>query len=235
MDINDWLNENAFDISQEMSVDDSHKCPDIEASETAMETDDTKADSEDSSDEKDNSNGAVAEENVFNQVTMLVPEEPTTNLLVNTSDKTMRKKMKRSDKTIHEVAPGEAKLPNDWLRQHDFDITAFPELFSNGLYGFNHERKKKLSLKQFMSQRLLNRNPQFAMNEDFVFVAQQMMERDAIERQINVSLQKGKIVEGSDGKLTVDNPANAMSVLANIPGSPLYWKGKRNEIFARLI
>ena len=44
-----------------------------------------------------------------------------------------------------------------------------------------------------MTQRLLNVDKRFSKDPDWLFIAQQYVERHAIERQISISYQKGKI------------------------------------------
>ena len=49
------------------------------------------------------------------------------------------------------------QIPNDWVREPDTDIKAFPHLFVDGKWGLNHEpRAKKLTPVKFYSQRILN-------------------------------------------------------------------------------
>ena len=70
---------------------------------------------------------------------------------------------------------------------------------------------------------------------DFLFVAQQMCERYALERQIDVSLNyKGQYVTLPDGTKKILNPENILSIFKTIPGTPLYWKQFRAELFAAM-
>ena len=70
---------------------------------------------------------------------------------------------------------------------------------------------------------------------DFLFVAQQFIERYALERQIDVSLnQKGLTVTLPDGTKKIVNPENVLSIFKKIPGTPLYWKQFRQELFAAM-
>ena len=70
---------------------------------------------------------------------------------------------------------------------------------------------------------------------DFLFVAQQFIERYALERQIDVSLnQKGLTVTLPNGTKKIVNPENVLSIFKKIPGTPLYWKQFRQELFAAM-
>ena len=119
------------------------------------------------------------DENRFLDTTCLVPEEPQTNLVVNTSKNAIKKKLHKEGQ-VYEIAPGEGKIPTNWLREKTFDITAFPDLFPDGKFGFHYEgpeRKIKLTPINYFSQRVLNRNQKFAQDPDYLFIAQQFVER----------------------------------------------------------
>ena len=177
---------------------------------------------------------ATETDNVFNQVTALLPEAPQTDVIVNTSDKVIKKKLRRDAKKVYEIAPGENKIPDNWLRKQDFDIRAFPQLFPDGQYGFDYHREKKLSHSKYFTQRIISHDKRCAQNPSWVFVAQQAVERSAIENQINISMQKGKIALSEDGTSSIATVSDAFSILKEIPGTPSYWKNFRNEIFARM-
>ena len=65
----------------------------------------------------------------------------------------MKKKLKRLGKKIYNIAPGEGKIPTNWIREKNFDVIAFPELFCDGKGGLNAERKIKLTMGDFYSTR----------------------------------------------------------------------------------
>ena len=73
----------------------------------------------------------------------------------------------------------------------------------------------------------------YAKNSDYLFVAQQHLERTLLENNISVSAQKGKIGITSNGKQIIQCN-NAFDVFGKIPGTPQYWKNYRNELFARM-
>ena len=130
----------------------------------------------DDDNDKDNDSDIEEDENRFLDTTCLVPEEPQTNLVVNTSKRTVKKRLHKEGQ-LYEIAPGEGKIPTNWLREKDFDITAFPDLFPDGKFGFHDDRELKLSPINYFSQRILNRNQTFAQDPDYLFIAQQFVER----------------------------------------------------------
>ena len=113
-------------------------------------------------------------------------------------------------------------------------MIAFPELYPDGKGGINEkERKIKVTKGDFYSTKFLNHNSMYAKSSDYLFVAQQHIERHLLENNISVAGQKGKVSEGADGTKIV-SCSNAFDVFGKIPGTPQYWKNLRNELFARM-
>ena len=173
------------------------------------------------------------EDNMYLQTTTLIPENPENNILVNTTSKTIEKKIKKSSNVVHAVAPGEGKILSYWLREDDCDIAAFPRHHPNGMYGLKWDRKIKLSLQEYFTQRLFNVDKRFARDPDYLFIAQYFVERNALEKQIDISYQKGKIVSTNEGTKVIQ-PNNVFSVFKLIPGTPAYWQSFRNDLFAKI-
>ena len=103
----------------------------------------------------------------------------------------------------------------------------------DGRGGINEERKVKIIKGDFYSTKFLNKNKMYAKNSDYLFVAQQHLERHILEGQINTSGQKGKVSKGSDGTKKI-SMNNAFDVFGKIADTPQYWKNYRNELFARI-
>ena len=190
-----------------------------------------------SSDEssEDDSQKKVPDETdtVYNNVTCLVPEDMSTEVIVNNTEKTMKKKMSRNSATIYEIAPGENKVPNNWSMEKNHEEMAFPNLFPNGENGFDQEREIELSPSQYFCQRAMDDSGIFEEEEDYIFCAEQKCTILALQRQIDVSLKMGKVVKSKDGT-NVMKGGDAFSIFKNIPDTPSYWKAFRNEIFARM-
>ena len=154
-------------------------------------------------------------------------------MITNHTSKTKKIKFQRKAKKIFEVAPGQGKIPTNWVREPNHDVIAFPELYVDGKGGINEERKVKITKGDFYSTKFLNNNKMYAKNSDYLFVAQQHLERHLLEGQINISGQKGKVSKGSDGtkKISINN---AFDVFGKIAGTPQYWKNYRNDLIARI-
>ena len=99
--------------------------------------------------------------------------------------------------------------------------------------GINDEREVKLSRTDFYSSKFLNNNKIYAKNCDYLFVAQQHLERHLLENYINVSCQKGLVRKKQDGSQIV-SCKNSFDIFSKVPGTPQYWKQFRNELFARM-
>ena len=172
------------------------------------------------------------EENVFNNVTCILPEQPQANVFINDSDETVKKKKKKNGPDI-EVAPGENRDLSDWIRQTNFDVIAFFFLHPTGKNGIDEKRKVALTKARYIDQRINNQNSQWAKNATYVFVAQQYLEKHRVERQISISMQKGKIKKTDTG-IFVSPFSELISIFKDIPGTPSYFRMFRNEIFARI-
>ena len=174
----------------------------------------------------------IGENSGFLQTTFLASEELNKNICVNTTKKPIRKKMTKNSKNKIVIAPGEGKIPTNWLRDMGVEITAFPEKFSNGENGYRFPRQRPLSLHKYFSQRILNKNPMFSQDADYVFFAEQATQRNAIERQIDISMRKGSI-QFEEGGTKLISDSSVFNVFKQIPMTPSYWRTFRNEIFSR--
>ena len=104
----------------------------------------------------------------------------------------------------------------------------------SGEYGLDHEpRNKPLSRDKYFSQRILNENPMYAENHDYVFMAQQAKERHSIESQINMAMSHGTIETNESGQVVVPSD-DAFNIFQKVPGTPAYWKLFRNELYAKM-
>ena len=117
------------------------------------------------------------------------------------------------------IAPGEGKIPTDLMRDETFDVDGFPHLHPTGKFGLNHHRNKKLSKQQYFLQRLQNIDKRWSQNSAYLFATLYCLERESLERQINISYRRGKVVQGS-----LQHLEDAFSVFDNVPGTVRYWQ-----------
>ena len=167
-DLETWLEESLFQSDGgELDNEDTDMMSITSDSETkqldiSMNTD---SDSNASNDNLDTveENGTNEKEtsdraNRYNLPTCLVPEEPEANIIVNTTKTMMRKKLKHDSDEIFNIAPGEGRMPTNFMRQKNFIIKAFPEIFYDGQFGLDAKRIKKITPSKFFAQRLMNVN-----------------------------------------------------------------------------
>ena len=181
-----------------------------------------------------NSQSQSSIKNPFNLVTMLTPLDPAASVVVNESDEVILKKFHRGQ-PMYEIAPGKGKIPHVWVRNKDDDVKMFPNLFVDGKFGLNHEpREKNISPARFYAQRILNENPMYAKDPDYVFVSQRHSEMHALENQINMSMSHGSLeVKDNDGTTLVPSQDH-FHIFQSIPGTPAYFKKFRTELCARM-
>lgn len=191
-----------------------------------------KVESESSSEDSENEEAKPTSDK-FANVTCMIPEQPQTSVIVNDTNVSLQKKTKIASNVSVEIAPGQGKVPTNYMRDKDFDISSYPRHFPDGKYGLNCERPIRITPQQFFTQRLLNFDKRFSKDYGFLFVAQQFVERYSLERQINISMQKGKVVK-TDGAVQVVQPKDAFNVFKHLKGTPSYWKTFRNDIFAMI-
>ena len=133
-----------------------------------------------------------------------------------------------------ELAPGEGKIPNDIMREIDWDIKAFPYLHNpDGSNGKDQKRKTKLTDQNYFIQRVLNKDQRFARSPAYIYAAVAFLEKKQLQRNINISGTRGKRVEQNDGGVTYELE-DGYTVLDDVKNTPRYWKKAKYKILAKL-
>ena len=207
IEIRDWVREDAQDIGEDSDTD---------ASTSSEENDDTHFTNE--------------HQFELSGATMMTENYPESSVVINTSDKVQDVKHRDDSSSSLPLAPGEGKVPTSLMRDKNWDINAFPHLFPSGRFGlFDDEREEKLTPQEYFKQRILNKDNRWSNNKTFLFAALYYIERQHLERQINVSYRRGKFVEGQ--MITMED---IFSVFDNVVGTHRYWQQRRYEIIAKL-
>ena len=144
------------------------------------------------------------------------------------SDKSQKDVEDDSDEILS-LAPGEGKIPTNLMREPNWDTASFPLLHPSGKFGLNHKRVKNLPAQQYFIQRISNVNKMFSQNKGYVFSCLNYIERQHLERQVNLSYRRGKVHGG-----TIENMTDVFSVFDNVTGTFRYWQQKRFEVIAKL-
>ena len=66
-------------------------------------------------------------------------------------------------------------------------------------------------------------------------MAQQYLERFALEQQINMSMINGSYVETEGNQIKMVTTDDRYSIFQSIPGTPAYWKKFRSEVKLKLL
>ena len=116
-----------------------------------------------------------------------MPEDMANEVIVNNGSSSITMPLREGTGSI-KIAPGEGKIPTNLLREDHFDVRAFPKHHPSGKYGLHHPRQQKLTDKTYFEQRLMNENERFSMDPCYLFMACYYLERQSIERQIDISV-----------------------------------------------
>ena len=164
--------------------------------------------------------------------TCLMPIELDAQVVINEGQTAVQRSRKDNDQGIS-IAPGEGKVPTNFLREENIDVKAFPRHFPSGIYGIDHKREIRLTKQMYFNQRLLNKDERFSTDPYFVFMATSYIERLQLEKQINISGLKGVSSVQTNGqtKLNVKDP---FDVFKKLSGSPKFWQNARNELIAKV-
>jgi hypothetical protein len=90
------------------------------------------------------------------------------------------------------IAPGEGKKPLGIHSDTNNEVMCFRQLFPDDKYGFDAERQKKLTMKQYFNARILNCDNRFASSTEYLFYAQYRAEAKDIYDSISITMRKMK-------------------------------------------
>ena len=82
-------------------------------------------------------------------------------------------------------------------------------------------------------QRLRNQDTRFSSDPAYVFAAAAYLEKKQLQRNVNISFQRGKEVK-SDGAPSTYHLEDGFSVFDSISNTPKYWKTAKFEMLAKL-
>lgn len=141
----------------------------------------------------------------------------------------------------NDIAPGENKHPVCVMTDRYCEELAFPVLFPKGRFGYKLERKIRLTPVKYFNARLLHYSGRFAMNSEYLFFAQFVLEQKKVSDSITIALKKlhSQPVTASQFRAANDQyvknlifKEQAYLFLRNIPGSPPYWQKLMFEAIA---
>ena len=109
-----------------------------------------------------------------------------------------------------------------------------------GEYGYQVDRKVKLSPVKYVNARLLNYTGRFASNPEYLFLMQYIVEQNKVSDSISIALRKtrGNTLKASDVRQHTRHLQQMMYndqaylFLCQVPGSPPYWQRFQYEVKA---
>ena len=137
-----------------------------------------------------------------------------------------------SDETLS-FAPGEGKIPTNILKEKNWDINSFPNLFPSGNNKMFQDREVAITPQNFIGQRLKNKDTRFEQSPPYVFACAAFLEEKQMERNIGVSYSKGKL-SGTEGSQRTYQLNDAFGVMDNVKNTPRYHKKNKMEMLAKL-
>ena len=140
-----------------------------------------------------------------------------------------------SDNQLNNIsfAPGEGKVPENILKTDKWDIEAFPMKHPDGRNGIHESRDRRLTDQQYITQRLRNKDSRFSSDPSYVFACAAYLEKMQLQRNVNISFQRGKQSVSSSGQNTY-SLEDGFSVFDKIKNTPTYWKTAKYEMLAKL-
>ena len=152
---------------------------------------------------------------------------------------------KNLDDLVISIAPGQDAVPKYILMDNDFEVLAFPDLFPGGFGGFDvlSPRDRDINLRRYVNQRLLNKDPRFSQNCEYIFAFQYATEIKQLRTDMHMALKR----RSSEGrKLNAGDMRNfekvnqlvwkdiAYKFMKKVRGTPAYWQSQLFDTLAML-
>ena len=105
--------------------------------------------------------------------------------------------------------------------------------YPDGKNGLHQERERRLTDQYHFVQRLRNKDERFSSDPAYVFASAAYLEKKQLQRNVNVSYNRGKKNVSLSGEKTY-SLEDGFSVFDKISNTPSYWKTAKYEMFAKL-
>ena len=97
------------------------------------------------------------------------------------------------------IAPGEGQVPKDIMTDEDWDSKAFPHLHNpDGTNGKDQDWTVRLTDQNYFIHRICNKEKRFAKSAAYMYAAVAYIEKNQINRNINLAGTRGKQVVNND-------------------------------------
>ena len=121
------------------------------------------------------------------------------------------------DEIAFSIAPGQDAIPKFILMDKEFEVLAFPNLFPKGKGGKETDipREREIDTRRYINQRLLNKDPRFSKNIEYIFAFQYATELKQLRTDMAFALKR----QCTDGrKITAGDLKNYRKV------NQMIWK-----------
>ena len=121
------------------------------------------------------------------------------------------------DEIAFSIAPGQDAIPKFILMNKEFEVLAFPNLFPKGKDGKETDipREREIDTRRYINQRLLNKDPRFSNNIEYIFAFQYATELKQLRTDMAFALKR----QCTDGrKITAGDLKNYRKV------NQMIWK-----------
>ena len=147
---------------------------------------------------------------------------------------------------VFSVAPGEGQRPIPILTDESFEQMCNPAKYPTGKFGLMANREKKLTVRRYFNQRLLDADGRFCKDVEYLLTARYAVESKQVADDASIMLRqsKGKLYRGQaltaglirnrSVLLQMIQSDDAYKFLKNVCGSPAYFQRVQYEVLAMI-
>ena len=144
------------------------------------------------------------------------------------------------------LAPCERNNPVSTLTEKGIETKCFPCLFPTGENLSGDERDVRLTLSRFLLNKILNADPRYSRDTDFIFFAQYLTELQQVISNVSIALRKTpekgfdgkkitlKSIKDKDSLKEIFKSDEGYKFLKPIQGTPAYWQSTQRDLFAMI-
>ena len=144
------------------------------------------------------------------------------------------------------VAPGEGQRPIPILTDEGFEVMCNPTKYPTGKFGLMAHREKKLTVRKYFNQRLLDADGRFCEDVEYLLTAQYAVESKQVADDASIMLRQSKgrlyrgqvltagVIQDQSVLLQMIQRDDAYKFLKNVRGSPAYFQRVQYEVLAMI-
>ena len=148
--------------------------------------------------------------------------------------------------SVFSIAPGEGQKPIAILTDDHFEEMCNPTKYPYGYFGLKANREKKLTVRKYFNQRLLDADGRFAKDVEYLLMAQYAVESKQVSDDASIVLRQsqGRVYRGQaitagtikdqSVLLQMMQRDDAYRFLKNVRGSPAYFQRVVYDVLAMI-